>query len=207
METKNSIQELRNECENQVKAILECWLNQKFGYGNKPWRAVEGRKRLRPIPIYLYECNKEWPKNMTPDFIRKSIIKLGFTIYPSLNGKGINLAIPEWKEGEKLTWAQKKIRTLNHDYSIYVEEEKRRAELLFNQLLEELSNYDTTKVIVGDGYTIFKGYKFGETAGINSEITISRECYKFIKRHYKEHNIEEYFEDKEYIGLRLFDTQ
>ncbi|MCI8345008.1 MAG: hypothetical protein HFJ42_03420 [Clostridia bacterium] len=206
METKNRIQDLRKECENQVKAILECWLNTKFGYEKKPWRAVEGRKRLRPIPLYLYECNKEWPENMTPDFIRKSIIKLGFIIYPSLNGKGITLVIPEWKEGEKLTWAQEKIRTLNHDYSRYVEDEKRRAQSIFKQLLEELSNYDTTKVIVGDGCIIFKGYKFG-AMGIEPRVTISRECYKFIRRLYKEHNMEEYFDNEKYIGLRVFDTK
>lgn len=206
METKNRIQDLRKECENQVKAILERWLNTKFGYEKKPWRAVEGRKRLRPIPLYLYECNKEWPENMTPDFIRKSIIKLGFIIYPSLNGKGITLVIPEWKEGEKLTWAQEKIRTLNHDYSRYVEDEKRRAQSIFKQLLEELSNYDTTKVIVGDGCIIFKGYKFG-AMGIEPRVTISRECYKFIRRLYKEHNMEEYFDNEKYIGLRVFDTK
>lgn len=207
MKRKNTIKELRNERENQVKDILECWLNKKFGYGKKPWRAVEGTKGIKPIPLYLYECNKEWPENMTPDFIRKSIKKLGFIIYPSLNGKGITLVIPKWKEGQKLTWAQEKIRTLNHDYSIYVEAEKRTAQLLFKQLLVELSNYDTTKIIVDDNYAIFKDYRFGETMGMKDKVSISRECYKFIQRLFKENKMEEYYVDEKYIGLRVFDTK
>jgi len=110
MKTKKEITYLREHCNNVrqkkenegekeriqrreevVKQILEYWLNKTFGYGNKPWRAIEGKKKLRPIPIKLYYCNKEWPNDVSKDFIIKVIKSLGFTVKNSLNGTKMSM--------------------------------------------------------------------------------------------------------------------
>lgn len=212
---KELMQNLREHCKNvelekreKVKEILENWLNRKFGYGKKPWRAVEGRKKkIRPIPFHEYECDIEWT-GISEDFMIKVIQDLGFIKYTSLNGSGITLAIPEHKKGEKLTWAQEKIKRLNHDYSLYVSDEKRFAQFLFKEMLVELSNYNTDKTEVDEGYTLFRDYKFGETMGQKPKVWLGKfKWHKFIKKLFRENGIEEYFVFDEYIGIRVWKTK
>lgn len=206
-EKRLELQREKEKKKKQVKDILENWLNKKFGYGKKPWRAVEGRKKkLRPIPFHEYECDIKWT-DISKDLMIEMIEDLGFRVYTSLNGYGITLAIPEWKKVEKPTWAQEKIKSLNHDYSMYVDDEKKLAQFIFKETLLELSNYDIDKTEVCDGYTFFRDYVFGETMGVNPTLFISRKCYKFIKRLYRENKIEEYFADSKYIGIRVFETK
>lgn len=206
---KELMQNLREHCKNvellkreKVKEILENWLNKKFGYGKKPWRAVEGRKKkLRPIPFKEYDCNIKWT-GITEDFMTEVIQSLGFVTYPSLNGNGITLAIPQHKKGEKLTWAQEKIKRLNHDYSLYVSDEKRFAQFLFKEMLVELANYDIEKTEVCDKYILFRDYKFGETMGQKPIVFWGRpKWHKFLERLLRENGIEEYNIFDKYIGI------
>lgn len=204
---RQEAQREKEKKQKEVKDILENWLNKKFGYGKKPWRAVVGsKKKPRPIPFNEYDCDIKWtgiPKNLMIEIIED----LGFIRYTSLNGSGIILAIPEYKKGEKPTWAQEKIRRLNHDYSMYAEDEKKLAQFIFKEILLELSNYDIDKTEVCEGYILFRNYEFGETMGLKSKVYISRKCYKFIRRFYKENNMEQYFVDGQYLGIRVFETE
>lgn len=212
---KELMQNLREHCKNvelekreKVKEILENWLNKKFGYGKKPWRAVEGRKKkLRPIPFHEYECDIKWT-DISKDLMIEMIEDLGFRVYTSLNGYGITLAIPEWKKGEKPTWAQEKIKRLNHDYSIYVADEKKLAQFIFKEMLVELYNYDINKTEVGDGYTLFRNYKFGETIGQKPKEWFGKQkWYKFMKKLFRENGIEEYYEAGKYLGILVSEKQ
>lgn len=212
---KELMQNLREYCKNvelekreKVKKILENWLNKKFGYGKKPWRAVEGRKKkLRPIPFHEYECDIKWI-GISEDFMIKVIEELGFIKYTSLNGKGITLAIPAHKKGEKLTWAQEKIKRLNHDYSIYVSDEKRFAKFIFKEMLAELSNYDIDKIEVYEDYLLFRDYKFGETIRQKPiEFWGKPKWPQFWGKFCKENGIEEYRIFDKYIGIRVFKTK
>lgn len=206
-EKRQEAQREKEKKKKEVQAILENWLNKKFGYGKKPWRAVEGmKKRVRPIPFYEWECSKKWTE-ISKESMIEIVKELGFKVYTSLNGDGINLSIPELKNGEKLTWAQEKIKRLNHDYSMYADDEKKLAQFIFKEILLELSNYDIDKTEVCDGYTLFRDYEFGETMGLKTKLHISRKCYKFIKRLYRENKMEEYYVDGNYLGVRVFKTE
>lgn len=186
---EKTIQDLREHCNNLkqqreeiVKDILEKWLDKKFGYGKKPWRQIIGRRKtIRPVPLHPYECDMTWP-NISDDLIIKIIEGLGFVKYTSLNGIGINLAIPECKKGEELTWAQMKIRKLNNDYSVYVAEQKELAKQYFAQILSELCEYSPNLTRTCDAYTIFQNYKFKET--------VSPQCAKFIRRYFAKNRIQ-----------------
>lgn len=207
-EKRKEVERQKEEKQKQVKYIVEKWLYKKFGYGKKPWRAVEGRKKkLRPIPFYEYECDIKWT-DISKDLMIEILQDLGFIRYTSLNGSGITLTVSEHKKGEKLTWAQEKIRKLNHDYSLYMSDQKRFAQFLFKEMLVELANYDIEKTEVGEGYTLFKDYKFGETMGQKPRVFYGRQSwYKFIKRLFRENGIEECFVDEKYIGIRVFNTK
>lgn len=206
-ENRKKEQAEREKKQKEVQSIVENWLNKKFGYGKKPWRAIEGqKKKIKPIPFYEYECDIKWT-DIPIDLMIETIETLGFIVYPSLNAKGITLAIQKWERGEKPTWAQERIKKLNYDYSLYAEDEKKLAQFLFKQMLLELADYDIDKTEVCDGYTLFRNYTYGETRGIKSKLNISPKCYKFIKRLYIENKIEEYFVNGKYIGLRVFFTE
>lgn len=208
-DVRKKCEDVRQQYEKEVKEIIEDWLYKKFGYGKKPWRAIEGKKKIvRPIPFFEFECKKAWP-NISKRLMNKVIEDLGFIIYPSFYGyeTGIVLTIPEWKKGKKLTWAQEKIKKLNHDYSMYVDDEKRLAQFLFKEILLELSNYDTEKTEVHEDYTLFRNYYFGETMGQKSRVEISQQCNKFIKRLEKKNNMEAYYENDKYIGIRVFEDK
>lgn len=201
MEEKKTMEDLREYCnivkterKEEIKEDLEAWLNKKFGYGLKPWRAIIGKKVVKPIPLNLYEVDREWP-NVTKEFIKKTIEDLGFIVFESLNGTGLVLAVTKCKKGQKLTWAQNKIRQLNHDYSQYVANEKVKAQKYFDKIISDFCNFESSKPLLGDGYILFENYKSG--------ITISPKCKKFINRLLRENKMEECFENGKYLGIRV----
>lgn len=205
MEEKKTMQDLREYCntvqaerKEEIKEVLESWLNKKFGYGLKPWRAIMGKKVLRPIPLKLYELDRIFT-NVTKEVIKKTIEDLGFMVFESLNGAGFVLAIPKCKKGQKLTWAQKKIRQLNHDYSKYVANEKVKAQKYFDKVISDLCNCELRKPLLGDGYILFEGYKSG--------INVSPKCKKFINRLLRENKMEECFANGRYLGIRVSTTE
>lgn len=166
-----------NERRNDVKFVLEKWLESFITKKRRPWRAIEGKKKLRPIPIHRNfgnekKRNKEdlvpvsafyfyWPD--LPDEEIMNIIKdLGFNIYcrgETISLNNISLAIPAPKKGESLTFAQEWVKKINDSYSKYVAKEKLKAKEHYKNLLHDLSGYDTYDIRIDKEFMIFENYE------------------------------------------------
>lgn len=165
-----------NERRNDVKFVLEKWLESFITKNHWPWRAIEGKKKLYPIPIHrnfgnekkrnkedldVYSFRFYWPD--LPDEEIMNIIKdLGFNIYcifEPISLGNMCLAIPAPKKGESLTFAQEWVKKINDNYSKYVAEEKLKAKEHYKNLLHDLSGYDNNNIRTDKEFMIFENYE------------------------------------------------
>lgn len=213
------LKKLRNICNSlhlqrreEVKLVLEEWLENYFLNGNRAWRAFVGKKHLRPIPINrdfsIYKSNSsyenphnnrqyfQWPD--LPDAEIKEIIEgLGFVV----SGPRLCLALPASEKGKSLTFAQKWVKRINDNYSKYVDTEKKLARHYYHEVIDQLCNIHPTKIVSREGYTVFLDFKF------DSELKLSRICVNRLRRLLHDARIEEYYdENSKYLGMRVFDA-
>lgn len=196
------IEKLRIERENvaklQIEALLENFFQQSFIEGHRPWRAVIGNKRCKPVPIHHHigfykessiDKDSMWP-DMPESFIREYLETLGFVLT-----KGeICVSVPAYKKGEPLSFAQKWVRKINHSYSEYCVNEEKRAVEMYSDFIQELIETPVEKIKIRDGYVLFEKFKFSKE--------LSRKCYHNMKRTMKEDGyIFEVYDDKKYIGV------
>lgn len=204
--------EIHQERIEEVKIVLECWLAD-FIKDNRPWRAVIGNKKCKFIPMYRYfsyerirnlRDEKKFYSRYFPDLpneeIKEIIEGLGFVVFESryYNTEGhFCIAVPAYEKGKPLTFAQEYVRKINHNYSLYIAGERKRAREIFDEIITELSSMPIEKVTRGNGFTLIEEYKY--------ETKINPECARFCRNLLKKAGIEEYYEDGEYKGMAVKD--
>lgn len=151
--------ERENEAKQQFEKLLENFFQQSFIDGHRPWRAMIGNKRCKPVPIHHHivfykessiDKDSMWP-DMPESFIREYIEKLGFV----LTNDAICISVRAYKKGEPMSFVQKWVRTINQSYSEYCQNEKKLAEKLYSDFIDELINTPTEKIKICDGYVFF----------------------------------------------------
>lgn len=194
------IEKLRTERENEAKAEiekrLEKFFQEFFIEAHKPWRAVIGNKRCKPVPIHYHisfykdSCIDEnwmWP-DMPESFIREQIEKLGFVLTES----PMCISVPAYNDGT-VTFAQEWVKKINHSYMVYCQNEKKMAAKLYPEYIDELINTPNEKIKICDGYVLFEEFKFSKV--------ISRKCAHFLQRIIAEDGfIFEVKKDGKYVG-------
>lgn len=203
MGTVNALREhctnLHVKREKNLKSTLSEYFESAFIGKHKPFRAVIGNKRCKPIPIYrdfafsikdAYGFKFVWP-NFSEETLRKELSNLGFVVTENR----ISISVPPYKKGEKMSFAQEWVKKINHSYSVYCSNEKKMAEELYPDVIKKLHSTPTENIITYDGYTLFCNFRY--------EHSISRKCATFIKRLMLRDGIKECFENGEYKGVMV----
>lgn len=204
-----TVKELREHCdklriqrEEDLKSVLNDYFESAFISDHRPWRAVIGNKKCKPIPIhrdFYYPGQSslghkfEWP-NFSEEGLRQSLVNLGFTV----TEHRISLCVPACEEDKKLTFAQEWVKKINASYSEYCANEKKLARELYSEFVSMLFSIPTENVKTCDEYTLFCDFKF--------EHTISSKCATYIINLMSHDGIEAYYENGEYKGIRVFTT-
>lgn len=190
--------EREKEAKQQIEKLLENFFQKCFIEGHRPWRAVIGNKRCKPVPIHYHiefyresSVDKDWMwPDMPESFIREYLEELGFV----LTKKNICVSVPAYKKGETMSFAQRWVKKINHSYSVYCLNEKKLAEKMYSNFIQELIETPVEKIKIRDGYVLFEKFKFSKE--------ISRKCYHNIKRTMKEDGyIFLVYDGEEYIGV------
>lgn len=198
-ELREHCDKLRSKREEDLKSILNDYFESSFIEAHRPWRAVIGNKRCKPIPIHrdFYSsdatsfCREfKWP-NLSEDLLRKELEELGFVI----TEHRISLTVPACEKGKKLTFAQEWVKKINSSYSQYCLNEKKKANELYSEFISKLHSTSAESVKTYEGYTLFEGFKF--------ETEISAKCATYIRALMSHDGIEEYYEDGKYKGVRV----
>lgn len=199
-ELREHCDQLRIQREEDLKSILNDYFESSFIEAHRPWRAVIGNKRCKPIPIHrdfsssdvTTSCYKFiWP-NLSEDLLRKSLENLGFVI----TEHRISLTVPACEKGKKLTFAQEWVKRINSSYSQYCVNEKKKANELYAEFISKLHSAPSESVKTYEGYTLFEGFKF--------ETKISQKCANHIISLMSRDGLEQYYEDGKYKGIRVF---
>ena len=175
-----SIEDLHNRCntlraqrKEEVISVLDKWLTKRFIEHSRPWHAVVGNKRCRPIPIhrdfyndfnpsreeednYVFSNKYYWP-NISQDELKSILKELGFVVYTEFSR--LCIAVPPRKRGNAYTYAQEWVKKINYNYSTFIVKERSESLTTYNQVLCELFEYDDHKVQIGKDSIIFYGYK------------------------------------------------
>ncbi len=202
----STVDTLRKHCsslcaerEKNLQSTLSEYFESAFIGKHKPFRAIIGNKRCKPIPIYRdfafsiqesYGFKLVWP-NFSEETLRKELSNLGFIITENK----ISISVPSHKKGEKPTFAQEWVKKINHSYSVYCANEKKLAEELYPDVINKLHSTPAENIITYDGYTLFQNFRY--------ERSISRKCATFIRRLMVRDGIKECFENGEYKGMMV----
>lgn len=223
-----NVEELRNKCKEihqqrreEVKLILTDWLELFISEG-RVWRAINGNKKCKPIPIHndfpssdyrLVSTYEEYQKCYDfkvlhkfcwPDIPEKEIFEiiesLGFLIckldYLSYTLANMCLVVPDFKKGEPLTFAQKWVKKINHAYSVHVNEERNLARKYYEDFVSQLCDVPSNQIQICDGYALFKDFEF--------KPKVSLRCIRYIRNLMHYDGIKEYYENDAYKGVRVF---
>lgn len=198
-ELREHCDQLRTKREEDLKSVLNDYFESSFIKAHRPWRAVIGNKKCKPIPIHRDFCRSgeetygikfQWP-NFSDDLLRECIESLGFVITENR----ISLSVPACEKGKKLTFAQEWVKKINSHYSQYCLNEKAKASELYANFISALHSAPDESVKAFEGYTLFEGFKF--------ETEISQKCATYIRALMSGDGIEEYYEDGKYKGVRV----
>lgn len=214
-----TIEELREFCNqvreqrrNDIEAILNDYLETYFIAKPRPWRAVIGNKKCRPIPIHrkFYAAEKtrkpyvkkepttcdffSWP-DLPEAEIREVIESLGFVITKSC----ISISVPAHEKGKPLTFAQKWVKKINDNYAVYVVTERKKARAYFDALICALCTTSVEKIKICDDYTLFEDFEFD----FEFKTPVSTVCYNYIKKLLVDNGIKNYLEEGKYKGIRV----
>ena len=202
-ELRQYCEQLRKEREEELKSVLSDYFESTFIAGHKPFRAVIGNKRCKPIPIHRWflafseetvlNYKIQWP-NFSEELLRKELENLGFIITKNR----ICISVPPYEKGAKLSFAQEWVRKINASYSDYCAKEKKIANAVYSEVVSALHSTPTESIKTYDGYTLFCGVKFDRE--------ISSKCATFIRRLMRRDGIEEYYEDGKYKGIKVYDS-
>ncbi len=205
-ELREYCEKLRVEREENLKTVLNDYFEAVFIKSHKPWRAVIGNKKCKPIPIYrdfyYFENNSTYPEktefgwrfkwpNMSEEMIRQGLMNLGFVITENW----ISISVPAYEKGKKLTFAQEWVKKINTSYSEYCANEKKRADRLYEECISDLMSMPTEFIRTFDEYTLFCEFMFSK------EISIT--CAKFFNRLMVHDGIEEHYENGVYKGIKV----
>ena len=205
-----TVEELRQHCqrlalerEEELKEVIEDYFLATFIAANRPFRAVIGNRKCRPVPIHQtfieLSCNEllchevKWP-NLSEELIRKGLENLGFVI----TKQEICVSVPPYKKGSKMTFAQEWVKKINDNYSDYCAYEKKKAKEAYSEFIAALVSVPKESIMTFDEFTLFCDFKF--------EGEITKKCLKFLKKMLVRDGIEEYFENGEYKGIRVFNN-
>lgn len=204
MELWKSCDALRCEHQAELINVLNHFAEYSFIYPHRPWRAVVGNKKCKPIPIHRYILYPEdvsitsaanvWPR-FSKGRLRRELEDLGFIV----TGEHICLSVPPVEYGEPLTFAQQYVKEINYSYSIYCDKQKEIAKRSYQELLSLLQS----EAEKGNAYT-FDDYTFFPKLEMPKAKKVSPKCYTFIRRLMAIDGIEEVFEDKKYMGIKVF---
>lgn len=200
--------QVHNQRKEDVKAILTDWLEYSFMTSPKPWRAVIGNKKCKPIPIHRsfpsYKLRESYQKierepinnyfhwpDLPDKEIREIIESLGFVIAEH----ALSISVPAFEKGKPLTFAQEWVQKINNNYSFYVRTERKKARTYYLELISQLCTTPITNIETCDEYTLFEDFKF--------EPIMSRKCNRYLKKLLLENGIEEFYEEKKYKGIRI----
>lgn len=197
-----------------LKAVLNAYFEYSFIKAHKPFRAVIGNKKCKPIPIHrdfggsrnIYALvtttssgtkvndvftglSFEWPA-VSEEMLRKELGNLGFV----LTEHQISIFVPPYKKGTPMSFAQEWVKKINASYAEYCDSEKKEAKRLYKQFLGELMAAPYT-IQLDEEHFLYPDFEFSQT--------ISRQCYKFIKRLMAADGIDSYYEGKKYKGVMV----
>lgn len=158
----NSLQISRK---NEVKSIISLFLDT-FIENHKPWRAFVGVKKRQSIPIHHYikfpnagcafvHSYLYWP-DLCEKEVKEVLEELGFVII----GPKLCLSVPLPEKGKPLTFAQEKVKEINHYYSLYIAQQRKEARIYYQEILNSLYVLPSEQISSCDGYTLFRNYKY-----------------------------------------------
>ena len=204
---RESCIQLHHKREETLKTLLNDYFEYSFIQSHRPWRAIIGNKRCKPIPVYkdlssIYHPDEfKWP-NFSEDLLRKLLEDLGFVITENK----ISLTVPPCEKGKELTFAQEQVKKINQSHSKYCSEEKARARKIYSAFIASLdmiakaeTNHESStllKATTFEGYTLFEGYEF--------EQEMSRKCFRYLESFMTRDGIEIYRENGEYKGIKVY---
>lgn len=205
-----TVKELRQHCERltskreeELKSALSEYFHSTFIAGHRPFRAVIGNKKCKPIPIHrtfvafsgetLLSYKIKWP-NFSEELLRKELENLGFIITKNR----ISISVPPYEKGAKLSFAQEWVKKINASYSEYCANEKKVANEMYSEFISALYSVPVESIKTYDEYTLFCDFKFDRK--------ISSKCATFIRRLMTRDGIEEYYEDGKYRGIKVYNN-
>lgn len=202
-ELRERCNQLKDERREELKSVLNIYAQEYFS--TRPFRAVIGNKRCKPIPIHKSILGFEqksvyhdrylfWP-NFSKDQLRKELEDLGFVLTESSN---FCISIPPIQKGKKLTFAQKWMKMINDNYSAYCHNQKKLANEVYSTLILDLLSMSAEEIKTCEGYTLFYNYKY------NSKSKISIKCYSYVKSLMAKDRIAEFYENNEYKGIIVY---
>lgn len=194
---------LRERRIKEVKTVLEAWLNSFVEEKHRPWRAIIGNRKCKPIPIhrdvhfvnhkYFLSYSLYWP-DLPEKMIIEIIESLGFVV----SGPLLCLSVPAYEKGKPLTFAQEKVKYINDSYSSYVLKTKQEAKAYYQEVLGLLFSMSEEQISSFDNYTLYRDFKF--------PTPISRDCYHYLKLYLSRNGIQELFDENgNYLGMQIFD--
>lgn len=219
-----TLQELRDFCNTvreqrrkDVESVLTDWLESRFIESNNPWRAIIGNKKCKPIPIHRDFSSKKIKDPYDKDFyniwhdifywpdlpekeIREIIENLGFIIvknkcHPNDPDK-LCLAVPAYEKGKPLTFAQEWVKKINYNYSLYIVDNRKKAEQYYNKVISKLCESPIKNMSTRDGFTIFENFEF--------EVPMDYKCYSYLRKLLNDSGIEDYDDEEGNLrGLRV----
>ena len=202
-ELRQHCERLTSKREEDLKSALSEYFNSTFIACHKPFRAVIGNKRCKPIPIHrafvassgetFLSSKIKWP-NFSEELLRKELENLGFIITKNR----ISISVPPYEKGAKLSFAQEWVKKINASYSEYCANEKKVAKEMYSEFISALCSVPVETIKTYDEYTLFCDFKFDRK--------ISSKCLTFIRRLMVRDGIEEYYEDGKYIGIKVYNN-
>ena len=184
-ELREHLERIRVEREKNLKFILEHYFEVVFIQSNKPWRAVIGNKKCRPVPIHrdfkpigkeaTYPKKNDWGwqlcwPNMSEEVLRQELVKLGFI----LTKDWISISVPPCVKGEEVTFAQEWARKINNNYERYCNQERKKAKTIYAKLITDLMSWPQESVKTCQTCTCFEQFEF--------VVEASSKCLGFIKK-------------------------
>ena len=202
-ELRQYCEQLHNERKEELKSVLNDYFERAFITRHRPFKAVVGNKRCKPIPIHrgflvfsrkaVLNYKIQWP-NFSEDLLRKELENLGFII----TNNRISISVPPYEKGAKMSFAQEWVKKINASYSDYCANEKKIANEMYSEFILALRSIPAESIRIYDGYTLFCDFKV--------DYKISSKCATFMKRLMKRDGIAECYEDGKYMGIKVYNS-
>lgn len=195
---------LRERRIEEVKTVLEAWLNSFVEKKHRPWKAVIGNKKCKPIPIHrdVYFVNHEYRLSYTlywPDLPEKMIIEIIESLGFVVSGPHLCLSVPAYEKGKPLTFAQEKVKYINDCYSRYILKTRQEARAYYQEVLGLLFSMPEEQISSFDEYTLYRDFKFSTP--------ISRDCCHYLNLYLSRNGIQQLFDETgNYLGMQVFDA-